>query len=145
MLTPPPRFAGMIRIDENGCWIWTKAHFSTGYPAIRIEGKKTRRAHRVAWELCVGPIPEGLQIDHLCRVKSCVNPAHLEPVTAKVNAQRAVPFRANGGGGPRRAAYCKRGHPFDQEGVRFSDGRTFRYCYTCNRMRRAVKADGLKL
>lgn len=76
-----------------GCWLWTGAKNWTGYGqrSVRVDGKvRTARAHRMAYELLVGPIPEGLTIDHLCRVRHCVNPDHLEPVTMKENARRGV-------------------------------------------------------
>ena len=67
----------------------------TGYGNIR-HGGKSLLAHRVAYELLVGPIPQGLQLDHLCRVRRCINPHHLEPVTARENTRRAVAAKAGG-------------------------------------------------
>lgn len=74
-------------INENGCWIWNAKARRGGYGLIGIDGK-SYRAHRWMYEQLVGPIPEGLQIDHLCRVRECVNPAHLEPVTHAENGRR---------------------------------------------------------
>lgn len=75
-------------LPESGpCWFWTGTRSDEGYGSVRWEGPMLK-AHRVAYELLVGPIPEGLEIDHLCRVTSCVNPAHLEPVTPAVNVAR---------------------------------------------------------
>lgn len=70
--------------DENGCWIWKYAiDEATGY------GKAGKRsAHRASYERYIGPVPEGLELDHLCGVRACINPAHLEPVTHLVNARR---------------------------------------------------------
>lgn len=84
------------RVDRNGpasdiggwCWVWQGTGTKTGYGQISVEGSQ-RYAHRVSYELHVGPIPDGLQIDHLCRNTSCVNPAHLEPVTGAENTRRA--------------------------------------------------------
>jgi hypothetical protein len=73
-----------------GCWLWTGATLR-GYARF-----KTKTAYRFAYEHLVGPIPEGLDIDHLCRVKACVNPDHLEPVTRKVNIRRGVEARRIG-------------------------------------------------
>lgn len=72
---------------ETGCWMWTASLKRTGYGQIRVYGHYTR-AHRAAYELYVGPIPEGMHIDHLCRTKACVNPAHLEPVSQAENTRR---------------------------------------------------------
>jgi hypothetical protein len=82
----------LTRIDKSsGCWLWT-AHVSptTGYVQFRIGGRagKMVLAHRWAYEHFVGPIPAGLQLDHLCRIRHCVNPVHLEPVTAAENRRR---------------------------------------------------------
>jgi len=75
-------------IDDNGCWIWTGAEHATGYGQVKWKGKSTV-AHRVVYEIVKGEIPNGLFLDHLCSVKKCVNPEHLEPVTHRVNIQRA--------------------------------------------------------
>ena len=74
-------------IDENGCWIWTNSIHRNGYGRIWMHGKEYL-PHRVAYEEFIGPIPEGLDIDHLCRVRICCNPKHLEPATRQVNIQR---------------------------------------------------------
>lgn len=77
---------------NTGCWLWTGYIRDTGYGGFERENKAIL-AHRFVYEALVGAIPAGLHLDHLCRVRCCVNPAHLEPVTAAVNNQRAVPFR----------------------------------------------------
>ena len=98
------RFWG--RVDANGdCWLWTGGKADTGYGTVHIEGK-TWHAHRVAYELLVGSIPVGLELDHLCRVRACVNPDHLEPVDHRTNLLRgaspaAIAFRTG---------ICIRGH-----------------------------------
>lgn len=79
--------------DENACWNWIGALNSKGYGCISTGGKnKNGLVHRVSYELHVGPIPDGLTIDHLCRNKVCVNPAHLEPVTIRTNIRRAYGY-----------------------------------------------------
>jgi hypothetical protein len=85
------------KVDKSapgGCWLWTAATKSHGYGFVaiaKVEGRSIlRQAHRVAYELTHGPIPDGLEIDHLCRVRNCVNPAHLEAVTHSENCRRAA-------------------------------------------------------
>lgn len=84
----PRRVRSKFTITD-GCWPWHAATFSNGYGEIwdPVAGKN-RLAHRRVYELLVGPIPEGLQLDHLCRTKACVNPAHLELVTSRENTIR---------------------------------------------------------
>jgi hypothetical protein len=71
------------------CWLWTGSIKGTGYGQIMIDGRPAR-AHRVAYELLRAEIPSGLVLDHLCGIKACVNPWHLEPVTQAINVQRAL-------------------------------------------------------
>jgi hypothetical protein len=87
--------------DRSGsCWLWTGGVQPNGYGRVRVFGV-AMFAHRFAFELLKGPIPDGLQLDHLCRVRHCVNPEHLEPVTARVNQRR---------GKKATAVACVRGH-----------------------------------
>src|SRR5215475_3547416 len=86
------RFWAKVLLPEHpeGCMRWTSTTLLNGYGQFRY-GPRPRQqqyAHRVAWELCNGPIPPGMMIDHLCHNPECVRPDHLEPVTASVNAQR---------------------------------------------------------
>jgi hypothetical protein len=85
------RFIANISIQDTptACWIWTGSKTPLGYGKLSVNRRNTY-AHRLAWEYLRGPIPDGLVIDHLCRNPSCVNPAHLEPVTQQVNTQRKV-------------------------------------------------------
>lgn len=69
------------------CWLWNGSIASGGYGQFRFQGRMTL-VHRWAYEVTIGPIPDGLQLDHLCRVRHCVNPSHLEPVTCKENLSR---------------------------------------------------------
>lgn len=115
---------------NTGCWLWMGAVGHKGYGSI-WDGSKGRfvRAHRVSYELHVGPIPEGLQIDHLCRVRCCINPNHLEPVTQSVNQIRGL-------NGVLRTptSHCPHGHPMTAENTGVSKGR-FRYCRACKTLR----------
>lgn len=82
------------KVDASGdCWVWVGARKDNGYGHIFLEKRedgssKTGLAHRVSWELLVGEIPEGLDLDHLCRNRACVKPDHLEPVTRSINLRR---------------------------------------------------------
>ena len=110
--------------NEIGCWIWLGAK-SHGYGAARHNGKNCS-AHRVMYEELVGPIPNGLEINHLCRVKNCVNPEHLEPVTHRENCLRILRTIKE---------FCINGHK--RWGTR-KDGRSgypIRYCLECHRLR----------
>lgn len=119
---------------RSDCWLWTSALDNHGYGAFTLPGK-TAKAHRYAYELLVGPIPDGLTLDHVkargCRHRHCVNPAHLEPVSRGVNTMRgASPLAINA-----RKTHCKNGHEFTPENtiVRPSGRR----CRTCDRAWRA--------
>ena len=128
-----PRFWAKVDKDgPNGCWVWT-AHLSGGYDRFHVApGRAEALAHRFAWQLIRGVIPDGLELDHLCRNRACCNPDHLEPVTHRKNMVRspiAVP------GIHAAKTHCIHGHPFDAENttvIRWADG-TFRQrrCRTC--------------
>lgn len=120
--------------SESGCWLWTRAKKENGYGVV-WDGSRTRYVHRVSYELFVGPIPDGLTIDHLCRVRSCLNPQHLEPVTAGENTLRGdSPAAVNA-----RKTHCPRGHAFDHLNV---DGQ--RRCYQCDNLRAAKRREDPK-
>lgn len=128
-LWPPPtvaKFWPKVRKTET-CWMWTGAPNSDGYGHIGDRGR-TVAAHRWVYETEVGPIPEGLEIDHLCRVRLCVNPAHLEAVPKKVNCLRGEsPTAINA-----RKTHCPHGHPYDEENTLWTtDGH--RQCITCRK------------
>lgn len=116
------------RRDDDGCWLWTAARAPNGYGHFWLDGTMCG-AHRVAYELLVGPIPNGLQIDHLCRNRACVNPAHMESVTASENARRGELGRHW-----RLRTHCVNGHNLAEHG-RYGtrDGYRVRICRTCGR------------
>jgi hypothetical protein len=119
------RFWAKAVIRTDGCWAWSAAITRGGYGHFWVDGHHVS-AHRFAYELLVGPIPEGLTLDHLCRVRHCVNPAHLEPVTMRENNLR-------GDAPPARNAaktHCVHGHPFDEENT-YQHPRRSRVCQTC--------------
>ena len=120
--TPEESFEARVLRNESGCWIWTGALTPTGYPQI-CDGRRVIRAHRWAFERFVGPIPEGLVIDHKCRVRNCVNPDHLEPVTNRENVVRGNSAR------PVRAE-CNKGHEFTEQNT-YINPKGRRECRKC--------------
>lgn len=123
----PPRIAGKIRVDPgSGCWLWQAALGGDGYGRAWMPGGTGGMAHRVVYELLAGKIPSGLHLDHICGVRHCVNPDHLEPVTWKENNRRA--------GLKRRQDTCVRGHLMEGENVAFRPSSEARYCRECNRV-----------
>lgn len=119
------------RITESGCWIWTGAlHRTTrGYGVMGFKGR-LHLAHRLSYEEHRGPIPEGLQIDHLCRVTECVNPWHLEPVTPRENTLRGTSMSSIHA----KKTACPRGHAY----THVRDGQ--RKCRTCERDRQRERS-----
>ncbi len=121
-------------IDASGdCWEWTSAKGDGGYGLIGrgVRGAGSMAAHRAVWQLLVGLIPEGLELDHLCRNHPCVNPDHLEPVTPAVNQRRGF---SPAGLYARREVCDNGGHPLDGRRTRGD-----RYCKTCNRNRESLR------
>ena len=126
----PMRARLLARMDQSAgffeCWPWTGRIADNGYGKLRTYGKSRsevieRGAHRLVYQEFVGPIPEGLQLDHLCRNRECVNPAHLEVVTQRDNILRgSSPSAINA-----RKTQCKRGHSLDPD----------RACRICQRIR----------
>lgn len=114
------------------CWLWRGAiePGHRGYGRMNIEGR-SRVAHRVGYELLVGPIPEGLQLDHLCRVRRCVNPEHLEPVTPRENLLRGKTLAAANAA----KTHCPVGHAYTPENTIFDAKRRIRSCRECSRRR----------
>lgn len=106
----------------DGCWDWHGATNDSGYGIVRKQ-----RAHRVLYELLIGPIPEGLVLDHLCRNRACVRPAHLEPVTRGENVRRGTH------GGNALKTECPQGHPYDRRYTNGSSGYSARRCSVCQR------------
>lgn len=134
-----------IERRDDGCWLWTGPILRDGYGKIWINGFGYRRAHRVAYELVHGPVPDGLDLDHMCHNadetcgggvtclhRRCVHPAHLEAVEHAENLARGRRARR---GGRRNAAktHCPHGHPYDTENT-YTEG-TFRRCRACKRLR----------
>lgn len=116
------------RVDASGdCWEWTGDTSTQGYGRLTRCGRELG-AHRVAYEILVGPIPSGLTIDHLCRVHHCVNPDHMEVVTNRVNVLRGYGIAAQRA----RRTHCPQGHPYDEANT-YRASRNKRVCRTCQR------------
>ena len=138
--TLPERFEEKVMPEPNsGCWIWTGRLTDKGYGIILVSGRP-ERAHRVSLALAGIPIPVGMEPDHKCRIRCCVNPAHLEPVTHSINVLRG---RSPSVTRERLSAltFCKYGHPYDDSNTgRQPSGR---YCLECKRIRgRRLYAEG---
>ena len=121
------------RRDLGRCWLWTGLLDKDGYGRHYVgvsratAGEKT--AHRFAYELLVGPVPDGLELDHLCRIRNCVNPRHLEPVTTRVNQLRGFGLSGHNA----RKTHCPNGHPYDEANTIWSENGTHRTCRICRR------------
>jgi hypothetical protein len=132
---------GSIPEPNSGCLLWLKAMNHDGYGVTWAEGK-TALAYNVAYELKCGPVPEGLELDHLCRVRLCINPNHLEPVTRSVNQKRGLSF-------PPRAAenlsrtHCPKGHPYSGENLRIGP-KGNRRCAECSRVKARLRMRRLR-
>lgn len=132
MPTVLERFESFCAPEPNsGCWLWTGGLRMDGYARF-WDGRQIVRGHRWAFERLVGPVPAGLVLDHKCRIRSCVNPAHLEAVTQRENLRR--------GEGPPgtncRRTHCRYGHEFTVDNTRIRQGPygTMRVCRECDRL-----------
>lgn len=113
---------------STDCLIWTGQRNEWGYGVIWYNGGM-KKVHRVAWELAYGPIPDGKQIDHLCRNRVCIYPEHMEIVTNKVNVLRGVGVTARNA----RKTRCCRGHDLAGDNVRIRRDGKGRECRACNK------------
>jgi hypothetical protein len=144
----------LMNIDfTDDCWLWEGPTQKDGYGQLGWDGA-TRPAHRVAWKEWIGPIPNGYQIDHLCEVRNCVKPEHLEPVTKRENARRMVERKGWVEGGikyekkPREQwkrkptlkekTHCSRGHVLSEVGIYEYNwkGKMMYWCKLCRAIRK---------
>jgi hypothetical protein len=117
----------MIPEPNSGCWLWDKGIDIGGYGKFQGAG-----AHRLSYQAFKGEIPSGLTLDHLCRVRSCINPDHLEPVSMKTNTMRGTSFSAKYA----RSTVCIHGHPFSGDNL-YTSPTGGRFCRACWRRRSA--------
>lgn len=114
---------------EGDCWVWTSSCRKDGYGQITFQ-QRHYAAHRLTYELMVGPIPQDKQLDHLCRIRRCVNPDHLQPVTQRENILRGASPAARHA----QVKACPKGHPYTAENTyRKPSGK--RECRECGRQR----------
>lgn len=123
-------------VESGDCWLWTGTGRRYGHFKI---GGRDWLAHRFSYEDMVGPIPDGLTIDHLCTNKKCVNPDHLDPVPQVVNAHRRDAQHGRG----HATTHCPQGHPYDDTNTRHRNGR--RHCRACARERAQRNRDRKKV
>lgn len=137
----PDRIQSRIMPVEDGCWLWVHTLMRDGYGLVWMNGKTTV-AHRAIYEALVGPISDGLDLDHLCRVRSCVNPEHLEPVTHAENCRRGEGGKETG----RQMAsktHCPQGHPYSGANL-YVNPKGGRHCRECRRASSKKYAEGKK-
>lgn len=129
------RLARFLETQDMGysspCLVSLISKDPQGYTRIKVDGVR-HLMHRLVYEMRVGPIPEGLELDHLCRVRHCANPAHLEPVTPQVNQRRGYGFS----GINARKTQCVRGHDLTPENV-YLTRRNMRQCRACRAIHQA--------
>ncbi len=135
------RFIAKVEPLSSGCWNWRAALTPAGYGQFHLPRNRGPQrviaAHRFAYLLVVGPIPDGLELDHLCRNRWCCNPTHVEPVTRRENMRRS-PLR--GAGAAARAeqqkakTHCPQSHPYSGDNL-YLTPRGYRRCRVCNRER----------
>jgi hypothetical protein len=124
------------KVDASGdCWLWNGGAGKRGYGTFWVAPGRTADAHRYAYETLVGPVPAGLELDHLCRVRRCCNPCHLEPVTRAVNVRRS-PITPPG------KTHCPKGHRYDEANTMLvrSRGYASRLCRARQRARQRKPA-----
>lgn len=124
---PEERFWNFVLPEPNsGCWLWSGSLVWGGYGQFKVS-RNTVRAHRFSYQFLVGPIPDGLHLDHKCRVRSCVNPDHLRPVTIRENNLL--------GEGPAAwnmaKTHCPAGHEYTPENTRIGGRNKSRFCRAC--------------
>jgi hypothetical protein len=126
-------------VDENGCWLWQGFLNAHGYGRTKWQGRN-QLVHRIVYELMEAPVPDGLSIDHLCRVRHCVNPGHLEVVTSRENTLRGETIPAE----HLKKTHCHRGHEFTPENTYpFGPDKKWRQCKACHKVTGDLRKQGI--
>jgi len=134
---PNTRFWSKVDKTES-CWNWLGCLYKNGYGIFRLNGKNIR-AHRLSYEKIHGKIPKGLQLDHLCRNRKCVNPDHLEAVTQQENIRRGLTGILNNH--QLKKTHCPQGHDYNKENTSVSFRTGYRQCRICCKIRQRKKGD----
>lgn len=130
----PPKLQRHLHLnDRTQCWEWDNVTRPDGYGRVWWNGR-TQLAHRAVFEASFGAVPPGLELDHLCRVRHCCNPEHLEPVTHQINTLRGLGVTATNA----RKERCPKNHPYIAETIAKSGARQVRQCKVCLRDRSRV-------
>jgi hypothetical protein len=120
------------RVSVGDCWEWTGTVTRKGYGLVKFPDHRRKVVHRQAWEMLVGPIPDGLDLDHLCRNRKCLNPDHLEPVTRRENLMRGATLaRVNA-----QKTHCPQRHPYAGANLGIGSAGD-RYCRSCRSVKGA--------
>ncbi len=132
------KLKGRCTVSAHGCWLWLGALDGKGYGSVIIEGKQVS-VHRVVYDLLVGEVPAGLELDHMCRTRSCCNPGHLEPVTHRENVLRGTSMVAVNA----TKVVCLKGHPLSGANL-YLPANGSRQCRECRRMRKIAARQSAK-
>lgn len=127
-MTLAQRFHAKVWKHDAGCWEWIGSKQPTGYAQL-WNGQRVEQAHRISFRLTCGAIPDGMEIDHLCRNRGCVNPDHLQAVSHRENMRRSKTIMGQNAA----KTECKRGHSFDQANT-YITANGARQCRACLRM-----------
>ena len=125
------RFWDKVEVVDSGCWEWRGGLATNGYGRFNLGNGKSAPAHRITYNLFKGDIPEGLEPDHLCRNRKCVNPDHIEAVTRRENIMRGL-LPATNRNLQLSKTHCPQGHSYDEINT-YIDSRGYRHCRMCNR------------
>jgi hypothetical protein len=128
--------------SEYPCLLWDRSLTGDGYGNLAADGK-VRKSHQVAYELTRGPVPEGLELDHLCRVRACFHPAHLEAVTHAENVSRSPLHGVHLGRMNAIKTHCPQGHPYDSKNTKIARNGC-RECAICRRTRNLARYHELR-